>query len=438
MDIKVPVLPESVADALLLDWKKQVGDAVRRDEILVEVETDKIVLEVVAPTDGVLADIFEPSGSTVTAGQPIAQLNEGAAVRDSGDVNSNVGGVDNVNANVDANDKPSVDTPAQTAQPSSGETDADDEPLSPAVRRLVGEHGLDVNAIRGSGRNGRVTKEDVLTFIANQVAPDEEAAASASSAAQAPSPSPSSAPTSSPSPARDSMESAEVREPMSRLRQTIAARLVRAQHEAALLTTFNEVDMQPVMTLRAKYKEDFEKRHGARLGFMSFFVKAAVGALQKYPTVNARIDANDIVHQRDVDIGIAVSSPRGLVVPVLRDCESLSFADIEKRIRQFGESARDGKLGLDELQGGTFTITNGGVFGSLLSTPIVNPPQSAILGMHKIQERPIAEHGAVVIRPMMYLALTYDHRIIDGQQAVGFLVAIKETLEDPAALLLQS
>ena len=439
MDIKVPVLPESVADALLLDWKKQVGDAVRRDEILVEVETDKIVLEVVAPTDGVLADIFEPSGSTVTAGQRIAQLNEGAAVSDSGDVNSNVGGADNANANVnvDANDKPSVDTPAQIAQPSSGETDADDEPLSPAVRRLVGEHGLDVNAIRGSGRNGRVTKEDVLTFIANQVAPDEEAA-SASSSAQAPAPSPSSAPASSPSPARDSMESAEVREPMSRLRQTIAARLVRAQHEAALLTTFNEVDMQPVMTLRAKYKEDFEKRHGARLGFMSFFVKAAVGALQKYPTVNARIDANDIVHQRDVDIGIAVSSPRGLVVPVLRDCESLSFADIEKRIRQFGESARDGKLGLDELQGGTFTITNGGVFGSLLSTPIVNPPQSAILGMHKIQERPIAEHGAVVIRPMMYLALTYDHRIIDGQQAVGFLVAIKETLEDPAALLLQS
>ena len=440
MDIKVPVLPESVADALLLDWKKQVGDAVRRDEILVEVETDKIVLEVVAPTDGVLADIFEPSGSTVTAGQRIAQLNEGAAAGDSGDVNSKVGEADNVNANVnvDANDKPSVDTPAQIAQPSSGETDADDEPLSPAVRRLVGEHGLDVNAIRGSGRNGRVTKEDVLTFIANQVAPDEEAAASASSSAQAPSPSPSSAPASSPSPARDSMESAEVREPMSRLRQTIAARLVRAQHEAALLTTFNEVDMQPVMTLRAKYKEDFEKRHGARLGFMSFFVKAAVGALQKYPTVNARIDANDIVHQRDVDIGIAVSSPRGLVVPVLRDCESLSFADIEKRIRQFGESARDGKLGLDELQGGTFTITNGGVFGSLLSTPIVNPPQSAILGMHKIQERPIAEHGAVVIRPMMYLALTYDHRIIDGQQAVGFLVAIKETLEDPAALLLQS
>ena len=443
MDIKVPVLPESVADALLLDWKKQVGDAVRRDEILVEVETDKIVLEVVAPTDGVLADIFEPSGSTVTAGQRIAQLNEGAVAGDSGDaagdVNSNVGDADNANANVnvDANDKPSVDTPAQIAQPSSGETDADDEPLSPAVRRLVGEHGLDVNAIRGSGRNGRVTKEDVLTFIANQVAPDEEAA-SASSSAQAPSPSPSSAPASSPSPARDSMESAEVREPMSRLRQTIAARLVQAQHEAALLTTFNEVDMQPVMTLRAKYKEDFEKRHGARLGFMSFFVKAAVGALQKYPTVNARIDANDIVHQRDVDIGIAVSSPRGLVVPVLRDCESLSFADIEKRIRQFGESARDGKLGLDELQGGTFTITNGGVFGSLLSTPIVNPPQSAILGMHKIQERPIAEHGAVVIRPMMYLALTYDHRIIDGQQAVGFLVAIKETLEDPAALLLQS
>ncbi len=441
MDIKVPVLPESVADALLLDWKKQVGDAVRRDEILVEVETDKIVLEVVAPTDGVLADIFEPSGSTVTAGQRIAQLNEGAVARESGDVNSNVGGADNVNANVnvDANDKPSVDTPAQIAQPSSGETDADDEPLSPAVRRLVGEHGLDVNAIRGSGRNGRVTKEDVLTFIANQVAPDEEAASASSAAsASAPAPSPSSVPASSPSPARDSMESAEVREPMSRLRQTIAARLVQAQHEAALLTTFNEVDMQPVMTLRAKYKEDFEKRHGARLGFMSFFVKAAVGALQKYPTVNARIDANDIVHQRDVDIGIAVSSPRGLVVPVLRDCESLSFADIEKRIRQFGESARDGKLGLDELQGGTFTITNGGVFGSLLSTPIVNPPQSAILGMHKIQERPIAEHGAVVIRPMMYLALTYDHRIIDGQQAVGFLVAIKETLEDPAALLLQS
>ncbi|MGI9311595.1 MAG: 2-oxoglutarate dehydrogenase complex dihydrolipoyllysine-residue succinyltransferase [bacterium] len=450
-EITVPVLPESVADALLLDWKKQVGERVARDEILVEVETDKIVLEVTAPADGALTEILQQSGATVTAGQALAKFEAGGGdakeatasddAANDGDANDDGGGDDD-----DANDN-------------------GDGVLSPAARRMVEEHGLTVSDIIGSGPGGRVTKEDVIAFIGNQVAPDEadvadEAApaeppapaeqpaaptsipaptpAPTSIPAPTPAPTPTPTPTPSPTPTSPSTEPrTESREPMSRLRQTVAKRLVQAQQTAALLTTFNEVNMQPVTDLRARHKDEFEQAHGTKLGLMSFFTKASVAALRKYPTVNAHIDGADIVRPNYIDIGIAVSSPRGLVVPVLRDCERLGLAEIETRVRDFGTRARDGKLGLDDLAGGTFTITNGGVFGSLLSTPIINPPQSAILGMHKIAQRPMAEDGQVVIRPMMYLALSYDHRIIDGEQAVGFLVAIKEALEDPARMLLQ-
>ncbi|MGR3914014.1 MAG: 2-oxoglutarate dehydrogenase complex dihydrolipoyllysine-residue succinyltransferase [Gammaproteobacteria bacterium] len=403
LEINVPMLPESVADALLLDWKKRAGEHVARDEILVEVETDKIVLEVAAPADGVLSEICQPSGATVTAGQVLARMQAGAAPkakkqpRARGDSNSDGG---------------------------DGGSDADDgaPPLSPAVRRLVGEHGLNLADITGHGRGGRITKEDVLAFIAAQVAPDE---------ADAP------PPPAKPKPPQPAGARSETREPMSRLRSTIAGRLVQAQQSAALLTTFNQVNMRAVTGLRARHRDAFEKTHATRLGFMSFFVKASAHALQQYPLVNARIDGADIVTPNYIDIGIAVASKRGLVVPVLRNCESLDFAAIETQIRDFAARAQAGKIGLDDLAGGTFTITNGGVFGSLLSTPIVNPPQSAILGMHAIESRPVAEDGQVVIRPMMYLALTYDHRIIDGQQAVGFLVAVKNALEDPGRMLLR-
>lgn len=397
IEITVPVLPESVADALLLEWKKQAGDPVSRDEILVEVETDKIVLEVVAPEDGVIAEILQQPGATVMAGDALARIEPGAASQ---------GG---------ASPTPAAASSGVDDDPGGGQPPSDaGQPLSPAVRRLVEEHGLNPADIEGSGRHGRVTKEDILEFISNQVSPDARAQKPATTGGRE-----------------------ETREPMSRLRRTIASRLVQAQQTAALLTTFNEVNMQPVMDVRARCREAFEKTHGVRLGFMSFFVKVGVAALQKYPLVNARVDGTDIVRHNYNDIGIAVSSPRGLVVPIVRNCEALSFADIETQIREFGRRAQDGKIGIDDLTGGTFTITNGGVFGSLLSTPIVNPPQSAILGMHKIQERPVAENGQVVIRPMMYLALSYDHRIVDGQEAVGFLVAVKELLEDPARMLLQ-
>ncbi len=419
IEITVPVLPESVADALLLDWKKQVGERVRRDEILVEVETDKIVLEVAAPEDGVVTEILREPGATVLAGEVLARFEAGAADQAAP-------------ASAEADD-----------DPGDGEQPADDDqPLSPAVRRLVAEHGLNPADIAGSGRDGRVTKEDVLGFISDQVAPDDDAAAKPPAPASAPAPEPTPQPT-APKPATTQVREGvregareETREPMSRLRRTIANRLVQAQQSAALLTTFNEVNMQPVMDLRARCQEEFEKTHGVRLGLMSFFVKAGVAALQKFPLVNAHVDGTDVVRHNYNDIGIAVASKRGLVVPIVRNCERLGFAEIETQIREFGRRARDGKIELDDLSGGTFTITNGGVFGSLLSTPIVNPPQSAILGMHKIEPRPVAENGQVVIRPMMYLALTYDHRIVDGQEAVGFLVAIKELLEDPAKMLL--
>ncbi len=408
IEIKVPVLPESVADALLLDWNKQAGEFVHRDEILVEVETDKVVLEVPAPEDGILAEIVEQPGSTVTAEQILARLEPGAAP-----------------GTVGKEDSPGSPDSASDAGP--------DERLSPAVRRLVKEAGLNPAMIKGTGRDGRVIKGDVLSHIADSAASDTSGAeeAPAETGRQEESGKEEQA-----DPAVPVGERHEIREPMSRLRQTIANRLVQSQHTTAQLTTFNEVNMQPVMALRARYKEAFERKHSTRLGFMSFFVKASVAALQRFPLVNAYIDGTDIVQHSYNDIGIAVASPRGLVVPVLRNCEKMGFAEIESQIRRYGERAKEGKIGMDDLTGGTFTITNGGVFGSLVSTPIINPPQSAILGMHKIQERPMAENGEVVVRPMMYLALSYDHRIVDGKEAVQFLVTIKDILEDPARLLL--
>ena len=425
IEVKVPMLPESVADALLLDWSKNVGDPVYRDEILVEVETDKVVLEVPAPQDGVLSEILEESGATVLAEQLLARIEPGD--------NASVDEIETVDETVSSDS-----SEESLGEDEGGDDESGDDRLSPAVKRMVGEMGLDAAQINGSGKDGRITKEDVLKHIADSVSPDDDKAES-----------PAAEETVSQTENISAKESGEVisapdtqgpreqtRVPMSRLRQTIANRLVQAQQNAALLTTFNEVNMQPVMELRSKYKEAFEKKHGARLGFMSFFVKASVAALEKFPLVNAYIDGTDIVQHNYCDISIAVSSPRGLVVPVLRNCESMNYAAIEQQIREYGERAQAGKIGMDELTGGTFTITNGGVFGSLLSTPIVNPPQSAILGMHKIQDRPMAENGEVVIRPMMYLALSYDHRIVDGKEAVQFLVTIKDMLEDPARLLL--
>ncbi|MDA7968775.1 MAG: 2-oxoglutarate dehydrogenase complex dihydrolipoyllysine-residue succinyltransferase [Gammaproteobacteria bacterium] len=413
IEITVPVLPESVADAQLLDWKKSAGDSVARDEILVEVETDKVVLEVAAPDNGVLSEICHKAGATVTAGEVLARMEAGAAPKTEK--------AEKKSPAEKSAPKTAAKTPPQKSpQKSNGE---EGPPLGPAVRRLVEEHGLNLADISGSGRGGRITKEDVLAFIGKQVEPGGGAP-------------PASLPAKTPQPMLGGSRE-ENREPMSRLRSTIAERLVQAQQGAALLTTFNQANMRAVMDLRARHRDAFEETHGTRLGIMSFFVRACADALAQFPTVNARIEGADIVKPNYIDIGIAVASKRGLVVPVLRNCESLGFAEIEEQIRNYGALARDGKISLDDLAGGTFTITNGGVFGSLLSTPIVNPPQSAILGMHAIEERPVAENGQVVIRPMMYLALSYDHRIIDGEQAVGFLVAIKNALEDPGRMLLR-
>ena len=433
VDVKVPVLAESVPDATLLEWRKQPGDAVDKDEILIELETDKVVLEVPAPESGVLAEILKRTGDTVLSQEVLARIEPGAG----------------------ASARPlelvpePAEEPAASTAPSAAA--AGGERLSPAVRRLVEEHGLDASAIAGTGRDGRITKADVLAHLEasasaeTAVAPAESARApeTVRVAAGAVAPSPASAP---PMPAPAVTESepeapvpgnrTERREPMSRLRRRIAERLVEAQHTAAILTTFNEIDMQPVIALRARHKEGFERRHGVRLGFMSFFAKAAVQALGRFPAVNARIDGGDIVYHDYCDIGVAVGSPRGLVVPILRNVEAMSFAGIESRIAEFGAKARDGTLSIDEMSGGTFTISNGGVFGSLLSTPILNPPQSGILGMHKTEERPVVVDGEIVVRPMMYVALSYDHRIIDGREAVRFLVCVKEAIEDPARLLL--
>ncbi len=384
-DIKVPVLPESVADATIATWHVKVGEAVEQDQNLVDIETDKVVLEVVAPSAGVLSEILFEEGATVLAEQAIAKFVAGA-----------------------------VTAAAPVAAADSG---AESDALSPSVRRLLAEKGLDAASIKGTGKGGRVTKDDVEKSLKSV-----PAAKAASTTTEAP--------------AVPMGERTEKRVPMTRLRKTIANRLLQAKNSTAMLTTFNEINMKPIMDLRKQYQESFEKRHGIRLGFMSFYVKAVTEALKRFPEVNASIDGDDIVYHNYFDISIAVSTPRGLVTPVLKDTDTLGMAGIESGIKALALKGRDGKLSLDELQGGNFTITNGGVFGSLLSTPIINPPQSAILGMHKIQDRPMAVNGKVEILPMMYLALSYDHRIVDGKESVGFLVTVKEMLEDPTRLLL--
>jgi len=406
IEVRVPQLPESVADATLVAWHKKPGDAVSRDENLVDLETDKVVLEVPAPAGGVIRELKVQNGATVTSGQVLALLDEGAVA---------AAPAKPAQATAEVSDKPSAkDEPA-------GAKAAGTDKLAPSVRRLVEEHKLDAGSIPGSGRDGRITKGDVLAHMAPK-------AGGVSAGPQA-------APTVAGSAAAAGR--VERRVPMTRLRARVAERLVQAQSTAAMLTTFNEVDLKAVNELRARYKERFEKEHGARLGFMSFFVKACVEALRRFPIVNASVDGSDIVYHEYYDVGVAVSTERGLVVPVLRDADAMTFGEIEKSVAAYAAKAREGSLTIEEITGGTFTITNGGVFGSLLSTPILNMPQSAILGMHKIQERPVVVGGEVVVRPMMYLALSYDHRIIDGRDSVQFLVAVKEALEDPARLLLQ-
>ncbi|UTG73210.1 2-oxoglutarate dehydrogenase complex dihydrolipoyllysine-residue succinyltransferase [Neisseria subflava] len=388
IDVKVPMLSESVSEGTLLEWKKKVGEAVARDEILIDIETDKVVLEVPSPQAGVLVEIVAQDGETVVADQVLARIDTAATA---------------------AAEAPAA-APAEAA-PAAAPAAAQNNAAMPAAAKLAAETGVDVNALQGSGRDGRVLKEDVQNAAAK---PAAAAAAVALPAGARP----------------------EERVPMSRLRARVAERLLASQQENAILTTFNEVNMKPIMDLRAKYKDKFEKEHGVKLGFMSFFVKAAVAALKKYPVVNASVDGKDIVYHGYFDIGIAIGSPRGLVVPILRDADQMSIADIEQAIVDYAKKAKDGKIAIEDLTGGTFSITNGGTFGSMMSTPIINPPQSAILGMHATKERAVVENGQVVVRPMMYLALSYDHRIIDGREAVLTLVAIKDALEDPARLLL--
>lgn len=403
VDILVPDLPESVADATVATWHKKPGDAVVRDEVLVEIETDKVVLEVPASADGILDAVLEDEGATVLSRQILGRLREG----------NSAGKESSEKADAKAS------TPAQRQQASLEEHNND--ALSPAIRRLLAEHNLDPAAIKGTGVGGRLTREDVEKHLAKAPAPAEAKAPAAAPAA---------------APAPQLGHRSEKRVPMTRLRKRVAERLLEAKNSTAMLTTFNEVNMKPIMDLRKQYGEAFEKRHGIRLGFMSFYVKAVVEALKRYPEVNASIDGDDVVYHNYFDVSMAVSTPRGLVTPVLRDVDLLGMADIEKNIKELAVKGRDGKLTVDDLTGGNFTITNGGVFGSLMSTPIINPPQSAILGMHAIKDRPMAVNGKVEILPMMYLALSYDHRLIDGRESVGFLVAIKELLEDPTRLLL--
>ena len=436
VEVKVPTLPESVADGTLINWKKKPGDPVKRGENLVDLETDKVVLDIPAPADGVLGAILHQEGAIVATGEVIAILEEGAAVAATVPVAAP--------APVAAPTPVSAPTPAPIPVAAlAGPVDL--EGLSPAVRRLAAEHGLDVSRIPGSGRSGRVTKGDVLAYLeARQAGAPAVVAAPAAIPPASPPPFDKgglggfAAPARAAAPplAPDAQGRLEQRVPMTRLRARIAERLLMAKNTTAMLTTFNEINMKPVMDLRNRYKDEFEKKHGVRLGFMGFFVKAVVEALKRFPAVNGSIDGNDIIYHGYYDIGVAVSSPRGLVVPILRDVDQMGIADIEKTIGEFGKKAKDGTLTVEEMTGGTFTITNGGVFGSLMSTPILNPPQSGILGMHATKDRPVAENGQVVIRPMMYVAHSYDHRIIDGKEAVTFLVAIKEGIEDPARLLL--
>jgi len=413
IEVRVPQLPESVADATLVSWHKQPGESVARDENLVDLETDKVVLEVPAPAAGVIAEIKLKDGTTVTSGQVLALIEESAAI-------------------------PGASAPGVMSAAAAPASEAAVK-LSPAAKRVAEENNLDPKSLVGSGRDGRVSKSDVVNYLASK---------DGAAAAPAPAPKPAATVSAAP-PAASSMSAAaaptpvaargartDQRVPMTRLRARIAERMVQAQATQALLTSFNEVDLQAINELRARYKDSFEKQHGVKLGFMSFFTKACVEALKRFPTVNASVEGNDIVYHEYYDVGVAVSTDRGLIVPILRDADRLSFAEIEKSIGNFAARARAGTITMEELAGGTFTITNGGVFGSLLSTPIVNSPQSAILGMHKVQDRPVVVGGAVVVRPMMYVALTYDHRIIDGREAVQFLVTVKQCLEDPARMVL--
>ena len=414
IDGKVPQLSESVADATLVSWHKQVGEALARDENLIDIETDKVVLELPAPADGVLVEVLKPNGATVTAGEVIARLDTEAK--------ASVASSAPAKSAAPAPAAPAVAS-APAAAPVVGQA-------MPAARKILEEKGLAAEDVAGSGRGGRITKADALAASAPAAkpvpAPPAAAPGSAPTGALAP----------APAVALPFADRPEQRVPMSRLRARVAERLVQSQSTNAILTTFNEVNMAPVMALRKQYGDKFEKTHGVRLGFMGFFVKAAVAALQKYPILNASVDGNDIVYHGYMDIGIAVGSPRGLVVPILRDVDQLTIADIEKKIAEFGQKTKDDKLSLEDLSGGTFSISNGGVFGSMLSTPIINPPQSAILGIHATKDRPVVEDGQIVIRPMNYLAMSYDHRIIDGREAVLGLVTMKEALEDPARLLL--
>ncbi|HEU4780769.1 MAG TPA: 2-oxoglutarate dehydrogenase complex dihydrolipoyllysine-residue succinyltransferase [Steroidobacteraceae bacterium] len=414
IEIKVPQLPESVADATLVTWHKQVGQAVSRDENLADLETDKVVLEVPAPVSGVLKELRIVAGTSVTSGQVLAVLEEGSAAT----ATAAAAPAKAAAAPAAAKAAPAAAKAAPVATPAAAN---DNGKLAPSVRRMVEEKQLDPSKIPATGRDGRITKGDVVEYL------DKPAAAAPAANKAAPS---------APAAVTGAAGRNDQRVPMTRLRQRVAQRLVEAQSTQALLTTFNEVDLKAVMDVRAKYKETFEKKHGVKLGFMSFFVKAAVEALKKFPAVNASVEGTDIVYHEYYDIGVAVSTERGLMVPVLRDVDLQSYADIEKNIGAYAARARDGKITIEELTGGTFSITNGGTFGSLLSTPIVNMPQSAILGMHKTMERPVVVNGEIVVRPMMYVALSYDHRIIDGREAVQFLVTIKDCLEDPARLLL--
>ena len=419
VEVKVPQLSESVAEATMMNWKKKVGEAVKEDEILIEIETDKVVLEVPAPAAGVLAELVVGDGGTVASDQLIARI----------DTEGKAGASTSASASTPA---PAAATAtataaiASTAVPAGG---SKGDVAMPAAAKLLADNGLSVSAVSGSGKDGRVTKGDVLAAVAGGAKP----AAAVSI--------PTGAPTQSlpqvAAPSVDLGDRPEQRVPMTRLRARIAERLLQSQSTNAILTTFNEVNMAPVMEMRKRFQEKFEKEHGVKIGFMSFFVKAAVHALKKYPVLNASVDGNDIVYHGYFDIGIAVGSPRGLVVPILRNADQMSFADIEKKIAEYGAKARDGKLGIEEMTGGTFSISNGGTFGSMLSTPIINPPQSAILGVHATKDRAVVENGQIVIRPMNYLAMSYDHRIIDGREAVLGLVAMKEALEDPARLLFE-
>ncbi|MGN6527089.1 MAG: 2-oxoglutarate dehydrogenase complex dihydrolipoyllysine-residue succinyltransferase [Burkholderiaceae bacterium] len=416
IEVKVPQLSESVTEATLLQWKKKPGDAVAVDEILIEVETDKVVLEVPAPSAGVLTEIVQADGATVTADQLIAKI----------DTEATAGKSAAAPAPAPAAAAPA---PAQAAAPAPAAGGSKGDVAMPAAAKLLADNNLKTSDVQGTGKDGRVTKGDVLGAVAAGAKP--AAAAPAPAAAPAAKPLPAVA-----APALPQLgDRPEQRVPMSRLRARVAERLLQSQAQNAILTTFNEVNMQPVMDLRKKYQDKFEKEHGVKLGFMSFFVKAAVAALKRYPVINASVDGNDIVYHGYFDIGIAVGSPRGLVVPILRNADQLTFAEIEKKIAEFGQKAKDGKLSLEELTGGTFSISNGGVFGSMLSTPIINPPQSAILGVHATKDRAVVENGQIVVRPMNYLAMSYDHRIIDGREAVLGLVAMKDALEDPSRLL---